>query len=306
MAKEDTLNTQASLSTMWLRHRFDNLKDFFAAGRAMGFQRFELSAVVTPAMLDGFRPGEAVITSLHYPCPRVPFLSPSDDAYLSSSDEARRLKAVEKAWRTIDTAVLVGAKAVVLHLGQVEEARQAQERLRELFRQGRKGTPEYQEALRQFIAIRRITGTPHFQAARRSLEEIAAYAAKKGIVLGLETRYYPHEIPDFREMESLLRDFDPHVVGYWHDTGHAQAQENLGLTPHEEWLKAFSPRMVGIHLHDIVGLQDHRPPGMGEMDFEMIAHYLSEGVIRTCEISSSFSPEEVMAGVAFLHRKGCL
>ncbi len=50
-------------------------------------------------------------------------------------------------------------------------------------------------------------------------------------------------------------------IGYWHDTGHAHANEILGLIPKNSLLQNYADQLIGIHLHDAIGLDDHIPPG---------------------------------------------
>jgi sugar phosphate isomerase/epimerase len=293
------------LSTMWLQKRFDHLNDFFAAGRAMGFRQFEPGTVVTPPMLEGVVPGQQCIPSVHAPCPNVRHASGQSAAGLfASTDEAERTWAVSRVKATIDLTVHLGARAIVLHAGRVDVSRTLEKRLRDLY-PGNKNPSEYEQARTQLVAARARKQPANLAAARRSLEEVVPYAQTAGIKLGLETRYYYCEIPNLEEMHSLLADF-PETVYYWHDTGHAQNQANLGFTPHEEWLRAFGPKTLGVHFHDIQGLKDHLIPGMGEIDFEMVASYLPDGAIRTCEFDYPFSEEEMIAGVEFLRRMGCL
>ena len=58
---------EPSLSTMWIQNRFDNLNDFFAVGRAMGFKQFELGHAVRREMFRGVQPGQQTISSIHAP-----------------------------------------------------------------------------------------------------------------------------------------------------------------------------------------------------------------------------------------------
>ena len=290
---------------MWLQKRFDHLNDFFAAGRAMGFRQFEPGTVVTPSMLEGVVPGQQLIPSVHAPCPNIrPASGQSAAGLFASTDKAERTWAVSRVKATIDLAVHLGAKAVVLHAGQVDVSQTLERRLRGLY-PGEKN-PEHEHAKEQLIAARARKQPANFGAARRSLEEVVPYAQVAGIKLGLETRYHYCEIPDLEEMHTLLADFDLETVYYWHDTGHAQNLENLGFTSHEKWLRAFSPRTLGVHFHDIRGLKDHLIPGTGEIDFGMVASYLPDGAIRTCEFDYPFSEEEMTTGVAFLRKMGCL
>lgn len=293
---------QPSLSTMWIQHRFDNLSDFFAAGKAMGFERFELGHVIRPEMLRAVQPGQQTISSIHAPCPANP--GPWD--YLASLDERKRKQAVRQVKETIALAQKLRAPVVVLHMGKAAIAPSLEKRLRELYNEGQRDTQEYEDTKRRLMQARARVQARNLTAAARSLEEISKYARAVGVKLGLENRYYYREVPSIGEMGALLSSSDPTLVFYWHDTGHAQNLDNLGFTRHEEWLKAFASRMVGVHLHDIVGLKDHQVAGRGEMDWSMIAPYLPTQAIRICEFDWPYSEEEILAGVEYLRQMGCL
>ena len=293
---------EPSLSSMWIQQRFDNLSDFFAAGKAMGFQQFELGHIVRPEMLRGVQPGEQIISSIHAPCPANP--GPWD--YLASLDEGKRKQALAQARDTIALAQQLKAPVVVLHMGKVSIDPALETRLRDLYNEGRKDTQEYEGAKRRLVEARAGAQAQNLAAATRSLEEIGQHAQDAGIRLGLENRYYYYEIPNLEEMRGLLTSSNPATVFYWHDTGHAQNLESLGLTRHEEWLRAFASRMVGVHLHDIVGLRDHQVAGRGEMDWPMIASYLPAQAIRTCEFDWPYNEDEIVTGVEYLREMGCL
>ena len=49
MTKQNTTTTDIALSTQWAIGRFENLDEFFQAGRALGFCRFELNHGVDSA-----------------------------------------------------------------------------------------------------------------------------------------------------------------------------------------------------------------------------------------------------------------
>jgi sugar phosphate isomerase/epimerase len=293
---------QPSLSTMWIQHRFDNLSDFFAAGNAMGFTQFELGHVVRPEMFRGVQPGEQTISSIHAPCP----VDPGPWDYLASLDEGKRKQAVAQAKDTIALAQKLKARVVVLHIGKAAIDPSLERRLRDLYNQGKKDTQEYEDTKRRLVEARARVQAQNLAAAAKSLDELSQHAQVTGVKLGLENRYHYYEVPNLEEMGALLTPSDPATVFYWHDTGHAQNLENLGFTRHEEWLRAFASRMVGVHLHDILGLKDHRVAGMGQMNWSMIASYLPAQAIRTCEFDWPYSEEEIVAGVEYLRQMGCL
>jgi sugar phosphate isomerase/epimerase len=287
---------------MWIQHRFDNLNDFFAAGSAIGFEQFELGHVVRPEMFRGVQPGQQKISSIHAPCPANP--GPWD--HLASLDEGKREQAVAQAKDTIALAQKFQSPVVVLHTGKVAIDPSLERRLRDLYNEGKEDAQEYEDAKRRLVEARARVQARSLAAAATSLREISQYAQATGIKLGLENRYYYYEIPNLGEMRTLLTASDPATVFYWHDTGHAENLERLGFTRHEEWLQAFGSRMAGVHLHDIVGLQDHQVAGRGEMDWPMIASYLPAQAIRTCEFDWPYSGEEIIAGVEYLRKVGCL
>jgi sugar phosphate isomerase/epimerase len=89
-------------------------------------------------------------------------------------------------------------------------------------------------------------------------------------------------------------------VGYWHDAGHAEVQDQLYGIGHEALISRFSSRLVGIHLHDAKGTRDHQAPGKGKIDFEMIKKHLPPDAIRVLELSPKVTENELMEAIDFL------
>jgi sugar phosphate isomerase/epimerase len=294
---------------MWLQNRYSRLVDFFAAGQAMGFTRFELSHILSVEMFDGFQPGDWQIVAVHDPCPRP---ADSHSLNLASLDEQVRARSVQVTRQTIDTAARYGAQLVCIHAGHVEMSRsyEIEHRpgtgLRNRALAGLKDTPEYAAALGRLIEARAQTQERHLEALIRSLEELLPYAHQQGATLACEVRYHAHEMPNFQEMGIILRLFDDSDLGFWFDTGHAQALAYLGLEPLDAWLEAYGEHIVGVHFHDIVGSRDHLVAGVGELDFAAIAPRIPESTVRTCEFDWYFTPQEVQAGVRHLQEAGCL
>jgi sugar phosphate isomerase/epimerase len=248
------------------------------------------------------------ISSIHSPCPAVLSSkgSPVSSLSLSSLDMSERMEAVSFTKRTIDLAANVSARAIVLHMGEVPIDLSLQERLYRLRDGGYNQTEEYRQVKESLVQQRLSLARPYVDAARKSLQELSRYSRQKGIMLGLETRFHFSEIPNMDEMAGLLDKVSERLAGYWHDVGHAEVQQQLGFSFHEEWLSRFKDRMVGIHLHDVRGISDHRTPGNGNMNWEMIAKHLPQGIVRVCEIGE-WSDEGQMQGVVkFLQKKGIL
>jgi sugar phosphate isomerase/epimerase len=299
---------EVSLSTMWAKGRFSHMGGFAAKARELGFTHMEANTSISLRMLSELLKTTVPISSIHSPCPAV--LSSRgilvSSLSLSSLDESERIEAVSFTKQTIDLAANVSARAVVLHMGEVPIDLSFQDRLYKLCDGGYAHTKEYSQAKEKLIYQRISQAPPYLDAARKSLQELSEYSRQKGIMLGLETRFHLNEIPNMDEMAELLNEVSKNLVGYWHDVGHAEVQQQLGFSLHEEWLSRFKDRIVGIHLHDIRGISDHQAPGKGNMNWEMVARYLPPGIVKVCEIGEWNDEEQVQGVVKFLQKKGIL
>jgi hypothetical protein len=56
----------------------------------------------------------------------------------------------------------------------------------------------------------------------------------------------------------------------------------------------------------VIGLSDHRAPGMGDVDFKLVAGYLPRDAFRTLEVMSFNSPGQIMTGMKILVETGCV
>jgi sugar phosphate isomerase/epimerase len=299
---------EVSLSTMWAKGRFSHMADFATKARELGFTHVEPNTSISPRMLDELLKTTVPISSIHSPCPAV--LSSRgihvSSLSLSSLDESERMEAVSFTQKTIDLAANVSAKAIVLHMGEVPIDLSLQDRLYKLHDIDYAQTKEYSQAKEELVDQRVSQAPPYLNAAKKSLQELREYSRQKGITLGLETRYHLNEIPNIDEMAELLNDASESLVGYWHDVGHAEVQQQLGFGLHENWLSRFKDRMVGIHLHDIFGISDHYAPGKGNMNWEMVAKYLPAGILKVCEIGEWNDEEEMRGVIKFLRKKAIL
>ena len=299
---------EVSLSTMWAKGRFSHMAGFAVKARELGFTHIEANASISPRMLSELLKITVPISSIHSPCPAV--LSsrgiPISSLSLSSLDESERMEAVSFTKKTIELAASVRARAIVLHMGEVPIDLSLQDRLYKLHDGGHAQTKEYSQAKEELVYQRISQALPYLDAARKSLQEFSQYSRQKGIMLGLETRFHLNEIPNMDEMAELLNEVQESLVGYWHDVGHAEVQQQLGFSLHEEWLSRFKDRIVGIHLHDILGISDHHAPGKGDMNWEMVAKYLPPGIIKVCEIGEWNDEEQIQGVVNLLQKKGIL
>jgi sugar phosphate isomerase/epimerase len=285
----------------------DDLSPFFNLGKKMGFGSFELSHIVTSAALDALDPGAARIVSVHHPCPAGTI---SGEDQLTSADRDCRRRAEQGLRRSMHTARRVEAEAVVLHLGPAGATdsgiRQLAFELLSRYQAGQRSSERYGDLLER-ISERLDRCEPEImEKAAASLRSLAEEAASLGIRLGLETAYYPYELPRPVAMGQLLDYVGNPSLGAWLDTGHVAAQENLGLQTFDEWQRVVGGRWIGAHLHDIVGVRDHLVPGMGELSFSDIVGHMPTDVQLTLEVDYYFEPDEVTAGLDHLRTEGIL
>jgi len=297
-----------SLSTMWAKGNFPSLGDFFEAARQLGYSKIELNHQINSAMLVGSNLERYQFSSVHEPCPAdisVEMLKQRGWMVSSLDDECRR-QGVRAIQRSIDLAFELSAPVVVVHAGNVHTDITLEKKLRALFEAGKNKTAEYQMIKEEVIKFRANLAESCLEAVKKSLTDLLAYAARFNIRLGLENRYHYLDIPILDEMEPLLDLAEPDRLGFVYDVGHAQALDRLGFFPHEEWLNRYASRMIGAHLHDVNGVNDHYAPGQGEIDFDWVAGYLPQEAFRTCELQPAMTSEQVIDGLKVLADHGCI
>ncbi len=288
-----------SLSTCWNYDPGMDLAAWLDTVKRIGFDAIELDYNITRAHLaalpsllaeKGLR-----VSSVHNFCP-TPDDGPStrhkSNYYrLSALDPCERAKAVEWTCRTIDTAVRFDAKVVVIHAGCVDFEDERSTPLRRLYKDGHKGTQAYTAELQRVLENRRKNQPPHRAAVASSLADILPYAQAQNRVLGFESRYYPLEIPDFEEIGFFLDKFHAQGLYYWHDMGHAQMHENLGIQKNLAFVKAYGGRMIGMHIHDMKGTRDHHAPFSGDIDFDSFLPFLRESPLNVFEVKTATAQE---------------
>jgi sugar phosphate isomerase/epimerase len=298
------------LSTVWTSYGARSGEELLGPILDLGFEGVELEYRITEQLYEEIRPrilnNEVQVLSIHnyFPVPAIiPQERASGDCFsLSSLDQEERKKGVSYTFRTLEKAHDLAARGVVLHLGRVETDL-PKNGLQQLYREGA-WEAEGAELLQRERKARAQKRDPHLDALLFSLDRILKRAEQLGVTLGIENRYYLQEMPDMEEVGIILDQFRGGPLGYWHDTGHAAVAETLGILRHEELLQSFAPLLVGVHLHDALGIDDHKPPGKGEIDFEMVKEYVPEGAIKIMEIHPSARGQEILDGLDFLKEKG--
>jgi sugar phosphate isomerase/epimerase len=297
-----------ALSTSWCSHRH---RDGYAMLReiaALGFEHAELShgirITLVPGILKAVEEGIVKISSTHNFCPLpTGVVQAAPNLFEPSASEPREHDQwLRHTRRSIDFAAQVKARAIVCHLGSVSffwfnPARRIRNYLREHPDAGRSqpGDNGYHALVQRSLGKLRRRMTPFWEQTKSSINAVLEYAAAKGVKLGFENREKFEELPLDSDYPDFMSSFPATApVGYWHDTGHADIKEGMGLLTHRDHLQKLESRLLGFHLHDVNAHgQDHQPIGGGHIDFQMVSSFWRLPHLLTLELSPRITVEEV-------------
>ena len=274
--------------------------------RDLGFEYAELSHGIRISLLPGIfeavDAGEMKISSVHNFCPLPMGVDrPAPNIYKFSADDRReRESALKHTLKTLDTAVRVGAKLVVLHTGAVD-MKDYTDRLIDMVGEKQRGTPKYDKLCAEAREKREAKKARSYEHALDSIRKIVDEAKPRGLKLGIENREALEEIPFESDYKWFLNELRDPTVVYWHDTGHAQIKENLGFISHRQFLEERSDRLYGFHVHDVeFPGRDHRPPGGGCIDWAALQPLVKPEHLKVLELSPSLSPADARRGAEFI------
>ena len=297
------------LSTAW-NGPGDSPQHLLEQHRSLGFRRLEAYAHFLPDQLRALsaaaRERDMEIASLHGPCPVPTDGNGARRAYgdwLASPNPTERTAAVDAHKRSIDFAVEVGARAIVVHLGNTGAFSRQHTIFDTIARYGRM-SDEHLRLRHEAWREREARKAPHLSAAIESARELGEHARGTGVRLGLECRDAYSEVPSMDEFDQIFAACDGLPIGYWHDAGHGAKLDYAGFLSHEDLLRRHAARMVGMHVHDTRGSRDHQAPGQGDTDFSMLARYLRPETIKTLELHRTVTAEEIGRAVDLLEPLG--
>src|SRR6478735_4107321 len=195
-----------ALSSCWCSSRHQDGYAMLQEMAGLGFEYVELShgirITLVPGILKAVEDGVIKIASCHNFCPLPTGVNhAAPNLYRPSARDSReRDQWLRQSKRTVDFAAQVGAKKVVLHLGNVEffwfnptgpleayiEAHAGEDLAKDT---------GYQKLLAKSVAKTRKRMPPYWENVKAGLAQLLPYAEEKGVKLGFENREAFDELP---------------------------------------------------------------------------------------------------------------
>jgi sugar phosphate isomerase/epimerase len=277
----------------------------------LGFKYVELShgvrLTLVPGILKGVEEGVIKVSSLHNFCPLpVGVMGAAPNLYEPSAPSRKeRVLWFYNTLKTMDFANRVGCDRIVLHSGRAHFLWGDPESAFEKAFDASAGDPA-NEALtsvrKRGLAKLNRKKKGFMKRLDESYRLVAEKARESGVLLGVENREAFCELPLDDDMETFLESLkELESFGYWHDAGHAQLKERMGLLDHRKHLEKLRPYTIGFHLHDVSeSNRDHLVPGTGVIDWSILADLVQQDDTVILELSPRLKSDEIRRGRDFL------
>ena len=230
-----------ALTTRWNAGRHARGEDMIEEILDMGFTHVELGYDTRIDLVPGVRhmieQGAVQVNSVHNFCP-VPMGAPRGHPEIftfASADRRVRELAVTHTAQTIRFAAEIGARVVVTHCGNIDMPRYT-EQLVALAEANEQYSPRYEKLKLKLQVTRDKKARKQLPYLYEALEQLLPVLQENNIRLAMENLPTWEAVPTEVELETLLQHMQTPHVGYWHDMGHGQIRENVGLINHERWL----------------------------------------------------------------------
>lgn len=295
-----------ALTTRWNAGRHATGEAMIEEILELGFTCVELGYDTRPDLVPGIRKmvdcGAVRVNSVHNFCP-VPMVAQRGHPEiftLGHRDKRIRELAVTHTAATIRFAAEIGARVVVTHCGNVDMTRYT-EQLVQLCDQGQQFTPLYEKLKTKLQVKREKKGRKQIGYWQEGLAQLLPLLEEHRIQLGMENLPTWEAIPTETELEATLNHFNSPWLRYWHDMGHGQIRENLGLINVVRWLERLAPHLAGMHVHDVLPpAYDHVMPPRGKIDFSRYKAIANRDIVRVIEPTPRTSPEDIRDALTHL------
>ncbi|MFX3634209.1 MAG: sugar phosphate isomerase/epimerase family protein [Candidatus Pristimantibacillus sp.] len=292
-----------SFSTCWNIKRHTVGSEMIDEIKSLGFRQVELNYNVTEQLASTIEPmierGEIGISSVHHVYPHLPGKDfDTDSLMLGYPDKEKRDRAVELLIRTVEYGVRYGSKGVVVHPGEVPFPHNIDQELKGIYHAEGPQSSAYRELWNEMLAVRTKESPTYLQLIKESLEEVSNYIASKqyDIGIGIETRSRCYQIPTLQEADYIIDSLKGAPVYLWYDIGHGMMMERMGLYDNVNEANRMKDRVLGVHIHETVGLSDHWCPYIHSGDetyFDNFTAIIDAAPIKVYELKDKCTPEEI-------------
>lgn len=272
----------------------------------MGFRRIELGLSESPVPMNGFeesrRETGITVSSIVTGClnPKSEHMSGTK---LGSLDAELRERALISCRRHIKLAEKYSCPVVILRGCEIEDEGMISEATGLYAKLKSEGNPEeVQNEVVDFASRAQAKAQPQIEHLCRSIHTLRQEYPE--VRLAVEPGATFADLLNFEAMEWVLDDLARTGLDYWHDTGTVHQREYAGLPGQGDWLENYSTRLVGVHLQDAVAHESEIPPGLGEVDFKLVAEFVPATAEKVVEINPSHGRSEILASVQFLMERG--
>lgn len=306
--REIKINFEPGLSSNWNSRVHDDGAAMVDEIAELGFKHIECGHGLNEVQVKGIKKrvaeGVVAVSSVHAYCPnpagsfgRGPeFVSPSLPFNLA------RREACELTRRSLETAVALGAAAVVLHSGRIP-MRVISRELRAMTRLGWGGSCLYRWRQTRLLSLREKRAAGPINHLLRSLDQLLPHFESAGVSLCLEVLPEWESIPTESEWLMLHQRYPTRALRYWHDFGHAHIRENLGFGFQRAWLERVLPMCAGAHIHTNGGLYDsHDLPPAGGIRFSDFSFVARSGIITVMEPAPGIPAAELLKSADYLRK----
>lgn len=299
------LKGEYSFSTCWNIKRHTVGSGMIEEIRALGFQRVELNYNVTNELLATIEPmierGEIGVSSVHNTFPHIP--DPdygTDSVLLGFDDEEKRKRAIDLLLLSAEYANRYGAQAVVVHPGEVPFDYNIDNELKGIYKDQGRDSEAYVKLWKEMLERRESHSGHYLRRIQHSLEEVCDRIAAKGwdIAIGIETRSRCYQMPTLLEAKTVIDRMQGAPVGLWYDFGHGMMMERMGLYDNAMELDSIRDIVVGVHIHETIGLSDHWCPYVhsGDMTyFDRFLPIIAAAPVKVYELKAACKPEDIEA-----------
>jgi len=272
-------NAEMELANLWFRSQSSTLNGQLEHARTLGFR------------------GLGLLNLTQSP-PKTPLRTPDHVSVISLSaltevDDATPL------WKEISIASTLKALTayscsqllVPAGLDRRVEVRSRADKLLARVLAGETIDPE-EEALEELLVQTELE-------SERQLERFAGYLhdlrkRAPGLKVAIAPEASAASLLNPARLRLLLDEIHDLDIGFWHDSGQLEMRHSGGLEHPGEWLDGFSNLLQGSTLHDFSGGAEHLPPGIGKVDWSLVADYLPRQSLRILTVAPSY-PSEVLA-----------